>query len=99
MIKRMVASENEQLLCTVNQLIEGIGRGAAGQDWANFARRYNGPNYAINNYDLRLSAAYQKFSYGARRTCESAWRKPTSRTWAGTPAPSTASSASRPGTQ
>lgn len=65
MIKRMVASENEQLLCTVNQLIEGGSVAALrAKDWANFARRYNGPNYAINNYDLRLSAAYQKFSYG-----------------------------------
>ncbi|BCX68651.1 MULTISPECIES: N-acetylmuramidase domain-containing protein [Pseudomonas] len=65
MVKRMVMSENEQLLCTVGELI-GSGSVAAlrAKDWANFARRYNGPNYAINNYDLRLSAAYQKFSYG-----------------------------------
>lgn len=65
MIKRMVKSENEQLLCTVGTLIEGVSVAALrAKDRANFARRYNGPNYAINNYDLRLSAAYQKFSYG-----------------------------------
>lgn len=65
MVKRMVASENEQLLCTIGTLIEGGSVDALrAKDWANFARRYNGPNYAINNYDLRLSAAYQKFSYG-----------------------------------
>ncbi|WP_256661687.1 N-acetylmuramidase domain-containing protein [Pseudomonas sp. F01002] len=61
----MVVSENEQLLCTVGTLIEGGSVAALrAKDWANFARRYNGPNYAINNYDVRLSAAYQKFSYG-----------------------------------
>lgn len=65
MVKRMVMSENEQLLCTVGTLIGGGSIAALrAKDWANFARRYNGPNYAINNYDLRLSAAYQKFSYG-----------------------------------
>jgi hypothetical protein len=65
MISRMVESENQQLLCTVGTLIEGGSVAALrAKDWANFARRYNGPNYAINNYDVRLSAAYQKFSYG-----------------------------------
>lgn len=65
MVKRMVTSENEQLLCTIGELIGGGSVAALrAKDWANFARRYNGPNYAINNYDVRLSAAYQKFSYG-----------------------------------
>lgn len=31
-------------------------------DWADFARRYNGPNYAINDYDTRLAAAYRRHS-------------------------------------
>lgn len=30
-------------------------------DWATFARIYNGPNYAANNYDRKLSAAFTKF--------------------------------------
>jgi hypothetical protein len=65
MVRRMVLSENEQLLCTVSTLINsGSVAALRARDWANFARRYNGPNYAINSYDLRLSAAYQKFSYG-----------------------------------
>ncbi|HET9994735.1 MAG TPA: N-acetylmuramidase domain-containing protein [Candidatus Acidoferrum sp.] len=33
-------------------------------DWANFARGYNGPNYAKNQYDVRLAAAYQKYATG-----------------------------------
>ena len=32
------------------------------KDWANFARGYNGPAYAKNRYDVKLAAAYAKFS-------------------------------------
>lgn len=28
------------------------------QDWSSFARRYNGPNYAKNQYDLKLEASW-----------------------------------------
>lgn len=28
------------------------------KDWAEFARRYNGPNYAANDYDNKLAKAY-----------------------------------------
>lgn len=31
-------------------------------EWAEFARRYNGPEYAANNYDTKLQKAYNKFS-------------------------------------
>ena len=30
-------------------------------DWAGFARSYNGPGYARNQYDRRMAAAYRKF--------------------------------------
>lgn len=30
------------------------------RDWAGFARRYNGPAYAKNRYDVRLAAAYAR---------------------------------------
>ena len=30
------------------------------RDWAGFARRYNGPAYARNRYDVRLAAAYAR---------------------------------------
>lgn len=33
-------------------------------NWAEFARRYNGPGYAQNKYDEKLAAAYRK--YGAK---------------------------------
>lgn len=32
------------------------------QDWKEFARGYNGKNYAINKYDTKLALAYDKYS-------------------------------------
>ena len=32
------------------------------KDWAGFARRYNGPGYAQNQYDKKLEEAYRKFT-------------------------------------
>lgn len=32
------------------------------KDWANFARRYNGPAYEQNKYDRKLAQAYRKWS-------------------------------------
>ena len=34
-------------------------------DWAGFARGYNGSNYAINQYDVKLADKFQKLSSGA----------------------------------
>ena len=31
------------------------------RDWAEFARRYNGPAYRDNIYDTKLATAYQRF--------------------------------------
>lgn len=31
------------------------------KDWKEFARRYNGPNYAVNKYDTKLDTAYKSF--------------------------------------
>jgi N-acetylmuramidase len=32
------------------------------RDWAGFARGYNGKAYAVNQYDLKLKRAYEKFA-------------------------------------
>jgi hypothetical protein len=32
------------------------------KDWAGFARRYNGPDYAVNHYDTNLAAAYRRYA-------------------------------------
>ena len=31
-------------------------------DWAGFARQYNGPGYAANQYDVKMEQAYERFS-------------------------------------
>ena len=31
-------------------------------DWTTFARGYNGPNFAINRYDVRLNGEFQKLA-------------------------------------
>lgn len=36
----------------------GMRNALSQQDWATFARLYNGPNYAANAYDTKLAAAY-----------------------------------------
>ena len=32
------------------------------KDWAGFAKGYNGPQYAVNKYDEKLAAAYDKYA-------------------------------------
>ena len=63
MVKAFVSGEDAQL--------EGIARFVGGSpmkaalqkmDWAAYARLYNGPSYAENNYDTRLSAAFARFT-------------------------------------
>ena len=40
----------------------GLDKPLQTHDWTGFARRYNGPNYAANGYDKRLSEAYHRIS-------------------------------------
>lgn len=35
-------------------------------DWKNFAKRYNGPNYAINSYDRKMGAAWEKYNKASK---------------------------------
>jgi peptidoglycan hydrolase-like protein with peptidoglycan-binding domain len=63
MVGRMVLSETEQLACAAGEIVNNEPlKALRSGDWTNFARIYNGPNYAINNYDSRLRAAYQGFA-------------------------------------
>jgi len=32
------------------------------KDWRNFARRYNGPAFARNQYDSRMAAAFERWN-------------------------------------
>lgn len=61
-VEKMRESEANQLdcmlrFCKMNNLIPKLQT----YDWAGFARGYNGANYAVNNYDQKLKAAYNKF--------------------------------------
>ncbi len=61
-VKAMFVSEYEHLrsflaFCKDNDLIEKLKN----QDWAGFARGYNGPAYAENKYDVKLQQAYEQY--------------------------------------
>ncbi|MEN9755255.1 MAG: hypothetical protein RLZ07_1637 [Pseudomonadota bacterium] len=65
MIESFVQSEGDQLQGIAKFLIaEGLDKALRGKDWGHFAKGYNGPNYAINQYDVKLSKFYGRFSKG-----------------------------------
>lgn len=63
-VRSMCESEFKQLLLTANfikknsQMLQAL----QARDWVVFAKCYNGPAYAQNRYDVKLEAAYQKYS-------------------------------------
>jgi hypothetical protein len=63
MVQAMVESEDEQLKAMANFMKStGLDQPLAEQDWRGFARGYNGPNYAANNYDGLLGDAFHRYS-------------------------------------
>jgi hypothetical protein len=65
MVAAMTESENAQLLGMSGEIVHnGLHRALRTHRWADFARGYNGANFAINKYDTRLAAAFQKYSQG-----------------------------------
>jgi hypothetical protein len=65
MVSAMCASEDGQLLAvakfmTANDMVEPLRN----HDWAGFARRYNGSNYAANDYDGKLHHFFQRYADG-----------------------------------
>lgn len=63
LVAAMCASEAAQLDLMVSFIIrEKLGPALIARDWALFARRYNGPGYATNNYDVKLAAAYARLA-------------------------------------
>ena len=59
-ITAMYQSEGRQLKAFVSFIQhEGMAVFLRDRRWADFARRYNGANFAINNYDINLAAAYR----------------------------------------
>ena len=60
-VSKMAKSEKDQLeafegFVKANSLADELQR----KDWAGFASHYNGPNYAQNQYDQKMAAAYNR---------------------------------------
>jgi hypothetical protein len=66
MVAAMVAGEDAQLAASARFMVKNqLDRAMRAQDWATFARIYNGPRYAENKYDLKLQVQYERFSSGS----------------------------------
>jgi N-acetylmuramidase/Putative peptidoglycan binding domain len=66
MVAAMCDSEDAQLAAVAAFIsARGFASALLAQDWATFARGYNGPGFAKNQYDIRLRGEFQKFSHGA----------------------------------
>lgn len=65
MVSSMSRSEDDQLSAMAAFLVNSrLHLSLQAHDWTSFARGYNGPNYVINRYDVRLNGEFQKFSVG-----------------------------------
>jgi hypothetical protein len=65
MVAAMIDSENAQLDGLAGFIIsQDLHLPLRARSWADFARGYNGPQYAMHQYDARLDAAYRKFAQG-----------------------------------
>ncbi|MFC0708825.1 N-acetylmuramidase domain-containing protein [Azorhizophilus paspali] len=60
----MAESETQQLEAFVRfiEADQALHKALQGRRWAEFAKRYNGPAYAKNFYDVKLARAYAQFS-------------------------------------
>ena len=66
MVAAMSESEDRQLAAMGSFLMSSrLNVPLQAHDWASFAHGYNGANYAINRYDIRLNGEFQKYSAGA----------------------------------
>lgn len=62
MVRLMSYSELEQLELFATFLINtGMVKDLKSKNWASFAKRYNGPNYAKRGYHTKMANAYAKF--------------------------------------
>src|SRR6185369_3987582 len=64
-VKSISRSQKEQLkafVAYIKYVNPSIKKYLANKDWVAAAKAYNGPGYKDNNYDVKLEAAYIKFS-------------------------------------
>jgi hypothetical protein len=65
MVSAMSDSEDAQLSAFVAFLKNNrLDQHLQSHNWASLARGYNGPSYAINQYDTKLAQAYQRYTTG-----------------------------------
>jgi len=64
MVARMKQSEGEQLDAFVRFVLtdKKLHNALKASQWATFARIYNGPAYAKNQYDIKMAIAFKKWS-------------------------------------
>ena len=63
MVGRFFASEDAQLIGMARFIkSSNLDRHLTTQNWAEFARRYNGPGYAANRYDAKLAQQSARFA-------------------------------------
>ena len=64
-VEKMCLSEGAQLDAMARFIQwQSLQRFLEKQDWAGFARRYNGSQYGVKHYDVQLLQRYQSFSAG-----------------------------------
>lgn len=62
MVREAMESEGNQLRHMANFIKSaGLIDEIQNKDWAGFAKKYNGPAYAQNQYDVKLASAYERF--------------------------------------
>jgi hypothetical protein len=69
-VKAMTRSEEAQLRAFVSFVLSRgtMAEALRQKNWAAFARAYNGPGYAKNQYDTKLAASYATFAAAAPAT-------------------------------
>jgi hypothetical protein len=68
MVARMAESEDAQLAGMISFIrSKKLDARLRARDWTGFARGYNGEGFAKFQYDLKLKAAFEKFSSGVSR--------------------------------
>jgi N-acetylmuramidase-like protein/putative peptidoglycan binding protein len=65
MVTSMVASEDNQLAAMAAFIkASGMDQPLRRHDWEGFARRYNGANFAANQYDKKLQQFFERYAAG-----------------------------------
>jgi len=65
MVDAMVSDEDAQLDAMASYIDSaGLAPALRAHNWSSFARGYNGPRYAANQYDSRLASAHERFARG-----------------------------------